>query len=292
MRRMWWWVALLATACGTSTPGAADLGPRDLSSGDEARADLPGPSDPGSPGETGPEVLPDGPCIPAPFPGPLAGTWAQIQVREAIVTSPSLSDVRRIYTTLALWTVTGEGNAAQVRSHLCAVQAEAPDSPVQTVIPLDLIRSLPNQDLPCTFRSEDSGVRLDQARHLEVRGARLAHPETDPLPTDPQDPAVVDQDQDGQPGVTVLLTGLVDGAVYVVQRLWTRLEGCSDLSGGFRGSVSWGEEQVVLGSDNPVLVMQSVITPVPDAGRFRMRRVPEGSDCGFLMAHQEEIFSD
>lgn len=291
-RASWWWVGILATACGAASPAGTDLASPDAPPPDAAAGDPGGSFDPGILLDGEPGTPADTPCVPAPFPGSPAGTWAQVQVREAVVNSPSLADVRRTYTTLALWTVTGDGEDLEVRSTVCEVRTDSPDSPVKTIIPLALVRSIPEQDLPCSARAEGEGWHLVQDRHVEIRGAVLAHPDTDPLPTDPGDPAVVDQDRDGQPGVTVLLAGLVDGAVYVVQRIWTELEGCSDAAGGFQGSVSWGEEQVVLGADNPVLVMQSVITPIPGAGRFWMRPVPAGTDCDYLVAHRQEILGE
>lgn len=274
----WWWMAILVTACGGTSPETTDL-----------PGNAPGPD---TFRDTAADLPSDGPCVPGPLSVPVPGTWAQVQVREAIVNSPSLQDVHRTYTTLSLWEISVEGSALAVRSTACAVESDSPESPVKTVIPLALVQSIPPQDLSVAIEAQGNGRRLVQDRHVEVRGAVLAHPDTDPLPTDPEDPAVVDQDRDGHPGVTVLLTGLMDGAVYVVQRIWTQLEGCSTASGEFVGEVLWGEDQVVLGSDNPVLVMQSVITPVPGAGRFRMRPVPPGSDCDYLRNHRQEVFGE
>lgn len=261
--------------------------------GDDPSGDLPGRDpggdfrDEGSWRDTD-EEQGGGTCRPAPFVGSLEGTWANVQQRQAVVNSAALEDVSRQYTSLSLWRVEGSGERPRVRSTSCHVEVESPDSPVVTTIPEALVRSIPVQELDCLFEAREGGIRMHQAPHVEVRGAILDDPEGDPLPTDAQDPRVVDQDRDGQPGVTVLLSGIVDGAVFVVQRIRIELDGCSTESGDFEGRVLWSEEQVVLGSDSPILLMQSVITPVLSESRFQMKRIPDGATCEDLQAHQNE----
>ena len=60
---------------------------------------------------------------------------------------------------------------------------------------------------------------------VQVQGAHLVMPNSEALPADAADPRVFDQDQDGLPGVTVLIEGILDGSVQVVQRTHTRMVG-------------------------------------------------------------------
>ena len=169
-----WGLGLLLAACGSSS-GGADLAQGDVPPTDRQEAvtaDL-ADLDPGAGPKDG-----SGPatCTPAPFAGSLLGTWAQVQTREALVDSEALTDVRRLYTSLYLWTVTGEDPDWTVVSTVCQVEVESPESPVQTRIPEALVRSIDRQHLPVVFEAEAGGWRLRQDRAFDVRGASLVPP--------------------------------------------------------------------------------------------------------------------
>jgi len=52
-------------------------------------------------------------------------------------------------------------------------------------------------------------LELTLPNAIEVPGANLVDPACDALPTDPNDPRVVDSDNDGYPGISVGLSGLI-----------------------------------------------------------------------------------
>ena len=126
-----------------------------------------------------------------------------------------------------------------------------------------------------------------------MEGDELADPATDPLPTDPTDPAVVDQDADGKPGMTLRLTGLVDGEIYVVQRGYTAASGAAESADEVRGHVDFVSEQVILESDPTSikdLASQAATDTTPCASFFRMKRLDAGSDCAFVIASFATLF--
>jgi hypothetical protein len=111
-----------------------------------------------------------------------------------------------------------------------------------------------------------------------VVGAKLRR-SNDPLPSDPDDPRVFDQDGDGNPGVTIRVEGIVSGDMYIVQRSWTRLEGALLGDGSFGGRLFFGNAQVVLDSTSPFLGDPPSSRPLPNLSWFRIARLPEDADC-------------
>jgi hypothetical protein len=124
---------------------------------------------------------------------------------------------------------------------------------------------------------------------VEIAGAVLASPDTDPLPTDPLDSHVIDEDGDGHPGITVNLSGIAPGSLYSVQRQTTSVVAVAVASDRFEGVLTFGSSQVVLDS-NPSslkgLYAQSISSPdpTPCSSTFAMVKVSgaSGLDCGLV----------
>jgi len=165
----------------------------------------------------------------------------------------------------------------ELRVRTCALALSAPTEIVRTVFPDAFVRSLPEQIRSVRFVRLASGVGFCAPRQLEIRGAALGDAESDPLPRSPDDARLVDQDGDGRPGVTVRVSGLVNGEVYVVQKDWYQLEGDFEAAAGrptLQGTVAWQTEQVVLGADNPILDRQQLTSPDPDSANNRFSLLP------------------
>jgi hypothetical protein len=147
-----------------------------------------------------------------------------------------------------------------------------------------------------SFATRDAHLGVDlngdttwsEGRVWDVRGADLADPSGDPLPEDASDPAVVDLDGDGLPGATVRVTGLLDGEIYVTQRVWTELEGIFTNAERLEGAIAWGEEQKILGTDNDILSSFEVKN-VPVSGSFLMLKT-EAADCDEILADRDRFF--
>lgn len=75
-------------------------------------------------------------------------------------------------------------------------------------------------------------------------GARLADPLRDALPTSARDQRVVDIDEDGEPGISLVHDW---ASVYVAFRFVTELSGTFDAQGVLRGSVGVDADMTVLG---------------------------------------------
>jgi hypothetical protein len=100
-----------------------------------------------------------------------------------------------------------------------------------------------------------------------VRGATLPY-YLDPSTTMPEaetpamgdTPGWEDWDNDGNPGVTGTISGVVSGKIFCAPRQWTQISGtAADVSSVFRLEVMWDQEQGVMAVDgSPLLSSQAV----------------------------------
>jgi len=170
---------------------------------------------------------------------------------------------------------------------------EDPDLVVHIVIPEAYREALPPFSRPGSYTQEDGGWRYRLDKYWQVEGAMLGDAAADPLPTTSDDPAVVDQDGDGKPAMTLRVTGLVDGEIYVVQRGWTELTGGPESDDEIRGELAFEAEQNVVGSDPANLqdlASEASTDTAPCASRFRMRRVSDDADCDFVKDNVTTLF--
>jgi hypothetical protein len=123
----------------------------------------------------------------------------------------------------------------------------------------------------------------------EIAGAVLVDPTSDPLPTTADDLRVIDEDNDGHPGITVQLSGAsISGELYSVQRQVTSVEAIAVESDRLVGTLVFSSTQNVIGSyptSLATLYAQPGTSTVPDAtcnSNFAMVRIggPLGVDGG------------
>lgn len=116
---------------------------------------------------------------------------------------------------------------------------------------------------------------------VELAGA-LPAPDTDALPSTTTDPRVIDEDQDGHPGLTVNVTGTVTGSLYSVQRQVTSIAAIPVAADRFEGALAFSSEQKVLDSTPPQLTnlyanATTVTDPSPCSSTFAMVKVAEAT---------------
>lgn len=224
----------------------------------------------------------------------VSGLFAYYEVTSRLVVVPGFSDPfhTRVVTLLLVdQTLTGQDVA--FNAEYCDHYTEDPDLAVHVVIPKAYTDSLPPFTRPGTYAKTGGAYRLALPELYQVEGATLADPVNEALPTAPDDPRVVDQDSDGKPGLTLRLTGLVDGEIYVVQRGFTKVDGGPQSADELKGPVTFESEQVILASDPPTikdLASQATTDNTPCASYFRMVRVPAGSDCTYVNDNFATLF--
>lgn len=249
-----------------------------------------------------PEVADAGPPDAAPDAGPgsdaavdvdtYTGTWAHVQIQRGLAILPVLgAEPTTTYGVMRLEIAPGPtAGALALSMRICEVRIERERDVVVTSIPPSFIDALDPIERPATF----DGAAFEAPWFTELRGVRLDAPDTDPLPTEADDPRVLDPDADGHPGLTARVSGLVDGEVYLVQRTRTRLSGTVNVFGLLDGGLEWTAEESVLGADDPLLVDGAPfeVDPAdPDASEFRSTRIEPDQDCDWIVDNQTLLFA-
>jgi hypothetical protein len=283
-------LAASLVACGPSRDGYAyvrldhcpagiDAGPEAICDGRDASIDVgidTGPTD------GGPPIVPDEPLEDwdETGAGPLTGIYAvEVQVLANVVVN---LETRQLYRVRMLQ----HGTSVRVRLQAC-------------VIDLASIRGL--ADLHFTHDAEDAirghiielegnylsaadpiGATFAPPRTFVTIGADLAMPDTDALPTMADPTLALDEDADGNPGVTIDATAVVcdePEQVFAAFRASIALSGVVNDVASFDGTVDPSVEQSVLGYTDPCLsVAASLVVTIRPGSMFHARRVGAAED--------------
>jgi len=185
----------------------------------------------------------------------MSGTWVVRAEGSQVVNAATIGALQTKSIFYILVSISQTGTAVLAQGNYCdRAEVDDPRSPVKVVIP----DAWAHTETPVVrtgfFVPGVEGVGVLTIDSLpEVAGATLANPGTDPLPTDPSDPRVVDSDNDGNPGITVSLTGLFTANLYSVQRQTTSFVGIPVAADRVEGTLTFTSEQTVLGSTNPTV---------------------------------------
>ena len=125
------------------------------------------------------------------------------------------------------------------------------------------------------------GASFDTDKIIDLRGARLEHPETDALPSYKDLTHQWDQDRDGQPGMTAEVTGTLQGEIYQAQRTVILFHANVFDADHLGGLVDTTSDATVLGATQDTLINDAKTTQHPDASRsyFRAQRLGDDASC-------------
>ncbi len=227
--------------------------------------------------------------------GLVDGTYAsRWRVSSRAKMRPENRYVRVVTTSLLLHRVERVDDEVRVTSRYCSVVQDRLGR-VRTTLGPAFIASMPEWEEAARVRGPTTGPwEVEIPAHDIVLGAAVAEP-GGRLPTDGDDPRVVDSDGDGQPGFTVQVDGFVDGQVYMVQRLARGLRGTLGTDGRMTGLVVGFSEQEVVGASNAIL---KTFTPRfehdPDQSRSTFQWVPVASTatCIDVVAAEASMFGE
>lgn len=120
----------------------------------------------------------------------------------------------------------------------------------------------------------------------------MEDPLNDPLPTEADDPLVWDQDEDGNPGVTIKVLQ-PSGFRYMVRRAVWEFKPATVEAGATRldGMLDFSVDEGAVGHDGPNS-LSTIIPIVPDAkgGTYTMVRTDEYYSCQQLLDEYSELF--
>lgn len=198
----------------------------------------------------------------------LSGTW--LSTLHLVTDALGNLTTTHYYTYLEL-TQTGEAFSV-TRGFLCSN-----DSVSSGLLSADVDFSGTWPSLPSRTRYEGrTGHSIETAgscqvsfdRWYSVRGATVTY-YRDPTITMPtlmeqasgDQPGWEDWDEDGNPGITGVITGAIDGRIFVAPRDWTEMSGTvPDVSAGFKIPVKWNQEPNVLSFDgSPLLGTEALL---------------------------------
>lgn len=116
-----------------------------------------------------------------------------------------------------------------------------------------------------------------------------------PLSTNRNDPLLSDDDNDGKPGITVVvkLFGFIRGEIYIARREIFATEMTLYSDGSLRGSVQDDSEQLVIGASLAILDTPNNPPQRRDPGLNPIILIPVSNDidsCEELAANQERLF--
>jgi hypothetical protein len=223
----------------------------------------------------------------------LEGEWATVQVLMATADLPVLGSVT-IHTVIgALTHITQSGSRLILQDRYCFTHATPSSWLFRTQIADHVMQSISPPHREVDLRMEDCDLRFEQDWYTEVRGAILADPEMDALPSEPSDPRVFDLDGDGHPGITIQasILGLMNGECYAVQRYRYRLNGTVFDANTIVGYVDWTSEQNVLDATHTLFMepFTDDTHPDPSVHRFLMIRTDGSWTCDTLKEHLPEM---
>ena len=214
----------------------------------------------------------------------LSGSWALFQVISDYWDVPLLGErPRRIYQ-IAKIHVDQNGGDLLLRSEaICAMVFDMGTALVQISITPEFLAAVKIGPLSGKLARSEGGIAFLIPEFFVLNGVCLADPYSEPLPTAPDDPRVVDLDGDGKPGFTVKVRvmGLFSGEAYVVQRLRQEYRGTVLRPDHIRGTITWKDEQVTLGASASFFLIPGKGRPDPDPNRsfFVLRRIWGDESC-------------
>ena len=217
------------------------------------------------------------------------GHWAHRQVLAGITDLPVFGPTYSETVGTFRWHVIVDEDGVLVLMETCSVVLRRTVDEVRTVIPQQFIDALPISVRPARIVDDEITVRY----FIELNGVRLDNPEADALPTDDRDPRIYDQDGDGQPGMTVVIEGIIDGEVQVVQRTRTRHRGTLS-AGVINGTVQWQADEEILGADNDLLAQGASVEPHTNADKswFVARPISAGQTCADILEAEDTFFPE
>ncbi len=223
----------------------------------------------------------------------LSGVWAQLVVNSQFSDVPFAGRVRQQTISIQRVALKQNGNRVILEARTCALEFDSGTPLVKIIFPDKFVSSLGTDVKESQF--DLSTLSFVQPRYTYLRGVRLNDPERDPLPTDPKDPRIFDQDEDGNPGMTIKasVVGVFNADIYIIQRDWNILRGRLTSSTTLDGLVEWGSEQVIIGATNPIFLNPNPTfsDPNPNNSFFRSTRVSDDTSCEQIIVQRDRLFA-
>ena len=169
------------------------------------------------------------------------------------------------------------------------------DQPIQTSLSDAATQAIQPPPAVLEIDTVDGVLRVQRPPTPTPVGIELEDPFNEPLPTDPNDPRIVDDDGDGNPGLTVTIevTPEFIGELYIARREIFAFEAFLTEPDLLTGQVTDDSEQLVIGASDPVFASSPANWgQYPDLSKspLILQRVDETWDCERLAAERDTLF--
>jgi len=225
----------------------------------------------------------------------LTGRWAIRTVASRYVPKTGLTSAFYTKTiSVILGDQTQTGTDVSLSAEYCSQKAEDPDSLAHIIIPDSYVKSLKPFVRTGGVALGNAGAEVfAMPSFIEVVGALLADPASDPLPVDATDARLLDQDNDGNPGITIKLSGLASGDLYVAQRQTSTWTGIAVGVDRVEGHYAFTSEQNVVAAEPTALkslaAQTAIVDPNTCASTFVMVRVGAATTCAEVLANASQF---
>lgn len=169
------------------------------------------------------------------------------------------------------------------------------DQPIRTSLSDAATQAIEPPATPIEVDTVDGVLRIQRSATPTPVGIRLDDPFDEPLPTDPNDPRIVDDDGDGKPGLTVTIEVTEDlvGELYIARREIFAYEAFLTEPDVLTGTVTDDSEQLVIGASDPIFATSPANwSQYPDLTKspIILKRVGSDWDCERLAAERDALF--
>ncbi len=169
------------------------------------------------------------------------------------------------------------------------------DQPIETSLSDAATQAIEPPPTPVTVDTVEGVLRVRRAPTPTPVGIRLDDPANEPLPTDPADPRIVDDDGDSKPGITVTIRVSDDlsGELYIARREIFAYEAFLTGPDLLTGTVTDDSEQLVIGASDPIFASSPANWgQLPDLSKspIILQRVDADWDCARLADERDVLF--
>jgi hypothetical protein len=220
----------------------------------------------------------------------ISGVWVIRAQATQIIDAPLVGTLRPKTIFYVLATLAQSGTDIVATGRYCdRAEIDQPGSLTTVVVPYQWAHTEKPVNRTGTLVAGSDGIPVLTFPTLVEFAGMTPDPTTSALPTSPSDPRVIDEDNDGHPGITINLAGAVQGSVYAVQRQTTAIVAIPVAANRFEGKLNFLSEQKVLDSTSPLITSlygQAVasVDPTPCSSTFAMVKVADVAGSGALDA--------
>lgn len=204
--------------------------------------------------------------------GDMNGTWLMVHEQSNCVALPGTELVdEALSVTFELVRFEQSGGRVHETREICALSLYPVLGFESTFPPVAARSTNPFEVVDSYVSGIDIGGSYSSGIEHQLFGVNLEDPLSDEMPTDATDPRVYDGDNDGNPGLTLIVGR--DCEMYVAQRSSIRYRGLFATPNQIVGESSTLYAQVVLGSSSLLCSIPREVTANDPYGNFKLSRI-------------------